>query len=189
MLEGALPPFPAHRLAGRRDLGLGRVRASRSEKAILRRFAAVPGPTGSRRPVQSVLPLPLPPLLRPIKFDPALPSGPRALHPGEDLGGRVDLVVMAAGGESGQFGEGVGEPGRLVGQMDEAVLERPRLGTEAHDLIAVGRMARHMPGTHIIVFPNLSSGNWKAAGHEAFRLLENSARFPRRLGSRGVGGQ
>jgi hypothetical protein len=51
---------------------------------------------------------------------------------------------VAAARERGQVGEGVGEPGRLVGQMDKAVLDRRRLGVEAHDLVAVRRMARHM---------------------------------------------
>ena len=55
-----------------------------------------------------------------------------------------DLVVVAAGRERGQFGEVVGEPGRLVGQMDEAVLDRRRLGVEAHDLVAIRGIARHM---------------------------------------------
>ncbi len=42
---------------------------------------------------------------------------------------------VAAGGERRQFRDIVGEPVRLVRQVDEAVLDRRRLGAEAHDLI------------------------------------------------------
>ena len=43
----------------------------------------------------------------------------------------VDLVVVAAGGEGRELGEVIGEPGRLLGQKDEAVLDHRRLCVEA----------------------------------------------------------
>ena len=58
---------------------------------------------------------------------PPLPA-PRS---GERLCGRVDLVVVAAGGEEGELGEGAGG---LVRQKNKTVLDR-RLGMEAHDLV------------------------------------------------------
>ena len=53
-----------------------------------------------------------------------------------------DLVVVAAGGKHGELAKVVGEPMRLFRQMDEAVLDRRRLRVQAHDLVAVGLVAR-----------------------------------------------
>ena len=47
-----------------------------------------------------------------------------------------DLIVVAEGGKGGEFGDGAGEPARLVRQMDEAVLGRRRLRVQAHDLVS-----------------------------------------------------
>ncbi len=65
-------------------------------------------------------------------------------RPGQRLGGRVDLVVVAAGGEGRELGEVIGEPRRLLGHEDEAVLDHGRLRVEPHDLVAVRGKARDM---------------------------------------------
>ncbi len=54
---------------------------------------------------------------------------------GERLRGRVDLVVVAAGGEEGELAHIIGGgAGGLVRQKNKTVLDR-RLGMEAHDLV------------------------------------------------------
>ena len=59
------------------------------------------------------------------------------LGPGERLGGRIDLVVVAGVREQHEFGEMIGQPRGGPGEMDEAVLDRRGLRVEAHDLVAV----------------------------------------------------
>src|SRR5208337_4118241 len=58
------------------------------------------------------------------------------LPPGQRLGGRVDLVVVPAGGKGRELGDIVGEPGRRVRQPDKTVLDRRRLRMQPHDLVA-----------------------------------------------------
>ena len=61
-------------------------------------------------------------------------------------GRRVDLVVVTAVGELGQLVQIAGEPVRLAGKMHETILDRRRLGMEAHDFVAFGLEARHHAG-------------------------------------------
>jgi len=70
------------------------------------------------------------------------PSRRTDLGPGEGLGGRVDLIVMASGGKHGELGDVIRKPVRLFRQMDEAVLDGRGLGAQAHDLVAFGLVAR-----------------------------------------------
>ena len=49
---------------------------------------------------------------------------------------------MTPGGEHCQLVKIVGEPVGNFGQVDEAVLDRRGLGVQAHDLVAVGLVAR-----------------------------------------------
>src|SRR5208337_3983663 len=65
-------------------------------------------------------------------------------RPCQNLRGRVDLVVVAGSGKGRELRDVVGEPGRLVRQPQEAVLDHSRLGVQAHDLVAVRLHARHV---------------------------------------------
>src|SRR6185436_13492076 len=65
----------------------------------------------------------------------------RSLEPVEELSGRVDLVVMLAVREDGQFVEVLGEPGSRLGNVDKAVLDHRRLRVQAHDLVVDRRAA------------------------------------------------
>ena len=55
-----------------------------------------------------------------------------------------DLVVVAAGRKRRDLAQIIGEPGGFVRQEDEAVLDHRRLRVQAHDLVALGRIARDM---------------------------------------------
>src|SRR5215472_7649270 len=57
------------------------------------------------------------------------------LGPVQKLRGRVDLVVVFAVGEHRQLMEVFGEPGRVLGNADKAVLDHRGLGMHAHDLV------------------------------------------------------
>ena len=96
------------------------------------------------RAVSNPLPLPLRLLRQP---PPALdhPMPRRALlGPGQRLRGGIDLVVVAGVGEQHELGEVVGQPMGGFGEVDEADFDRRGLRVEAHDLVAVGRVARDL---------------------------------------------
>src|SRR6202045_4691983 len=52
----------------------------------------------------------------------------RPLEPVEELGGRIDLVVMLAIGKDRHLMEVFGEPGCALRDIDKAVLDHPGLG-------------------------------------------------------------
>jgi hypothetical protein len=61
---------------------------------------------------------------------------------GKRLRRRVNLVVVSASGEHCQLMKIVGEPVGGFGQVNEAVLDGCGLRVQAHDLVAVGLVAR-----------------------------------------------
>jgi len=73
--------------------------------------------------------------------DPGIGAGAAAgaFEPIEHLGGRVDLVVVLAARQRRQLMEVFGEPPRLLGQVDKAVLDHRDLGVHPHDLVG-GRL-------------------------------------------------
>src|SRR5262249_17724179 len=64
-----------------------------------------------------------------------------ALEPVEELGGRVDLVVVFAAREDRQLVQVFGAPSGLTGQVDKAVLDHRGLRVHAHDLVGLRLVA------------------------------------------------
>src|SRR6516165_5341681 len=65
----------------------------------------------------------------------------RLLEPVEELGGRIDLVVMLAIGEDGHLVEVFGEPRCTLWDVDKPVLDHRGLRVHPHDLVAVRLVA------------------------------------------------
>ena len=64
-----------------------------------------------------------------------------ALEPVEQLGGRVDLVVVLAFGKDCQLVQVFGEPRRFFRQMHKAVLDHRGLRVHPHDLVGLRLVA------------------------------------------------
>src|SRR6516162_7175367 len=67
----------------------------------------------------------------------------RFLEPIEKLRGRIDLVVVLAFWEDNHLMEVLGEPRRVFGNTDEAVLDDRGLRMHAHDLVGGRLVPRH----------------------------------------------
>src|SRR6516165_2315755 len=67
----------------------------------------------------------------------------RFLDPIEKLRGRIDLVVVLAFWEDDHLMEVLGEPRRVFGNTDEAVLDHRGLRMHAHDLVGGRLVPRH----------------------------------------------
>src|SRR6516162_11054154 len=67
----------------------------------------------------------------------------RFLEPIEKLRGRIDLVVVLAFWEDNHLMEVLGEPRRVFGNTDEAVLDHRGLRMHAHDLVGGRLVPRH----------------------------------------------
>jgi hypothetical protein len=82
-----------------------------------------------------------------VEFEHVL-ADERLFIPVEELGGRVDLVVMLAVREDGDLVQVFGDPRRGLGDVDKAVLDDRGLGVQA---VAQGSRFRRVPAVNRVI--------------------------------------
>ena len=102
----------------------------------LRRASSIPenGPEPDFRGVSVALP-DLPPRPPAVFVDP--PARHRLFDPIEELGGRVDLVVMFALRKDRHFVQVFSEPGCGFWDVNKPTFDQPGLGMKPHDFVAL----------------------------------------------------